>query len=354
MPDAPEIVLTIGGTEFEGWQAIEITRSLETLAAGAQFSLSDVWVPEDEPHRIREFDRCEVAVDGEPMLSGYITSVAAGYDGRRQSVSVAALSMTGLLAKSAADLRTGELIGQSLDAAARKLTAVHGITVRSDVAAANTPFGRIEIEPGETVAELLERLARQRGVFLTDNPEGELRITRPVPGRVQAVLEYGARGGILACDARFDGSDQHSEVAVKGQREGSDDWSVEAAAQPVGRARDASVGLRCPLVLISETQGDAAALTQRAEYEVALRRGRARVWTYTVADWRTEQGALWVSGEAVEVTDKWTGLERDTLLVIGTAFILDDDGARTVLTLAPPEGYELRGIPEKKPERSGW
>lgn len=345
--------MIVGGTEHRGWQSVEITRSLEVLATTVQLALSDRWAPDSAPRPIREFDLCSVTIDGEPVATGYVNAVSPSYDDEHHGVSVSVLSRTALLAKGAADLPSGELLGQTLEAVARKLAAPFGVDVVMAIDLPE-PFDRVQVEPGEAVAELLERLARQRGVFLTDDAAGNLVITRRGSDTSQGTLILGPRGNILGCEATFDGADVHSSVTVKGQREGSDDWSGAASAAPVGFATDAAVPLHCPLVILAETQGDSTAFQQRATYEVALRRGRARRWTYTVPDWRTEAGALWRHGEPVRVTDRLMDLNDALLLVVEVGFSFDDDGPKTRLTLGQPEGYDLRGVPAEKTEATGW
>lgn len=344
-----EVILEIDGQRWGGWQSVTITRSLETMAAQFSLSLTDRWAADQAPRPIRPFQHCRVLIDGDTVITGIIDEVQPGYDMDTHSVSVTGRSLTGQLADCAAGVPTGEMSGLSLAAAARRLIDPFGINV-IDLANAAGSFDRIEIEPGETVAEILERLALQRGVFLTDDPQGNLVITRRSERR-QGRIELG--GNARGCEATLSGVEQFSTYEVKGQTEGSDLWSGPVSASPSGSASDASVPLYRPMVILSETQGDATALRKRAVFEAALRRGRARQWVYELTGWRVDSWTLWEDNTLVTVRDDFMGLD-DLLLIISVELSLSEEGFRARITVAPPEGYDLLAIPEQKPEATGW
>lgn len=344
-----EVILEIDGKRWEDWQSVSIKRSLETMAAQFSLSLTDRWAADTAPRSIRPHQSCRVLIGDELIISGAIDEALPRYDASETGVDVSGRSLTGQLADCAAVLKGGELAGQSLAKVAQRLCAPHGVIV-ADATDGGAAFARVQIEPGELIAEVLERLARQRGVFLTDNAEGNLVITRR-SDRQGGPVTFGKN--VLTCKGRLSGTDQFSSYEIKGQTEGGDFLSPKASASSAGRAEDLSVPRHRPMVILSETQGDDAALRQRAVFEAALRRGRARQWVYEVDSWFDgDDGSLWRPNTIVPVTDPFMGLDG-LLLLVAVELVIDDQGRRASLTVAPPEGYDLLAIPEKKAEATG-
>jgi len=346
-----DVTLVIDGTEYRGWQSVSITRGLEMLAATFTFGMADPRTSEAKPRPFAEYMAVEVFIGDDLVLTGVIDDIAPSYDQNQHTISISGRSLTGQLADNSAEAEAGEFRNVSLASVAKTLCRPFGVQVEISSAAASEPFDRVQIEAGETVAELLERLARQRGVFLTDDVRGNLVITRRGE-TVQDRIKQGVHE-IISMKGGFKGTDRHSTVTVKGQRTGSDSWTASAAAAPVGRARDAGVPIHRPLVILSEIQGDHTALTDRAKYEVALRKGRSRRWTYELRGWRRRDRALWQSNELVSVVDPMVHLDAD-LLAVEVTSTLDRNGSRSELILAQPEGYDLRAVPETRAESTGW
>lgn len=348
-----DVILKVDGDDYGGWTSVEVRRSLEDVAGSFRLQVTDRWPDSGERRPLAPHVSCTLAIDGEPVLSGVIDDVAPSYDANSHSVQVSGRSTPGQLVDCACEIPTGELRGLSLAAIARRLAEPFGVDV-VDLAQATEPFPRVQVEQGETVFDILERLARQRGVFLTDNALGQLVIRRRSTD-LQCHIEKGVH--VLSASADLRGNDQFSNYTVKGQAEGSDRTAAGISARSSGRAVDASVPIHRPMIVLSETQGGSRALKERAEFEAALRRGRARRWTYAMQGWRRPDGALWATAEEVEVTDDFMGLVSERLLVVAVALSFNDQGEMVELELAPPEGFDL--IAEKvrvatKQQATGW
>ena len=342
-------ILEIDGERWEGWQSVSITRSLETMAAQFSMSLTDRWATDQAPRPILPHQKCRVLIGTENVITGVIDDALPRYDRDTVGVDVSGRSLTGQLADCPAVLEGGELTKVTLAQVAKRLAAAHGISV-IDYTDGGAPFARVQIEPGELVAEVLERLAQQRGVFVTDNAQGQLVITRRSDKR-GGPITFGKN--VLGCKGRLSGINQFSSYEVKGQTEGGDFLSPTVSASSVGRAKDVSVPLHRPMIILSETQGDEAALRQRAVFEAATRRGQSRQWVYEADSWYDGNGALWQYNTIVPVTDPYMALDGPMLL-LAVEFIIDDKGKRARLTVAPPEGYDLLAIPSRKAEATGW
>lgn len=349
----PEISLTIDDKTFAAWKGVRVRRALEEVAATFDLDLNDRSLPDLSVRRIAPFASFRLELDGEVILSGVIDEVAPSFDATSVRLRVKGRSLTGQLEDCACVFAKGSLNGLTLAQIAERVAEPFGVEI-VDLAKADEAFARVQIEEGETVFELLERLARQRGVFLTDNPDGALVIRRRSTD-LQGTLNEGSN--LLSGEAQISGRDQFSNYTLKGQGEGSDRTGPGISAGSAGRAVDASVPIHRPMIVLAERQGGSAELGKRAEFEAALRRGRARRWTLPVTGWRRGDGAFWQVGEEVEVTSAILGLEGERLLVVEASYAFDDRGEISELTVAPPEGYDLlaeRKTVSTRSTATGW
>ena len=352
-----DVTLTSRGRKHEGWKSVRIRRAMDEVASSFDLSLTDRWSADSEPVPLDTFEPVTVSIKGERVITGYVDAPSPSYDENTWTIDVSGRSRTGQLVDCSAVYGSGGLAGVTVADVARALAEPFGIGVVTDEDV-GAVFASVQIEPGETVSEVVDRLARQRRLWVSDTVDGNLRFLRR-SGAVQDTLIGPSNGSsnevnILSADGAFDGQEQFSEYTVKGQTIGSDLWTGEVSAAAVGKATDASVPLHRPLVILSETQGADAALRERAVYEAALRRGRARTVTYRVAGWSRGDRALWEVGKMVAVRDDRLRIDAN-LLVVATEFIRsEEDGIVTELTCAEPEAYDLLAIPETKAASPMW
>lgn len=351
-----EVTLLIDDKVFTGWKTVEVARSFESVAGGFSLSLTQVVPLAAQNRAIAPFVPCQLLLDGDPVVAGVLDQVSPKKDARSHSITAKGRSLPAQLVDCSCELMGGELRGLSIVAAARRLAQPFGVEV-VDLTEAGSgtdrPFQRIRIEQGESVFEVLERLARQRAVFLTDDAQGRLVIRRRSTA-LQGTLEIGVNA--LSVSADFNGQEQFSNYTLKGQSEGDDATGVAVSTGASAKAIDGSVPIHRPLIVLSEAGGGLSDLAERAQFEAALRRARGRRWTYQTAGWRTDAGTLWKIGEEVEVTDVDLALDHERLLAVEVQFTKDEGGELTNITLAPPEGYDLIAEKERveKAAATGW
>ncbi len=339
------VELFVGGRIFEGWESIEVSRGLDRSAGSFALRVSD------RPWGIRPGAPCSVALDGEKVLTGYVDTVAPSFDAKSHSLAVNGRSRVADLVDNSAEFAGGQFSGMTLGQIAAALAKPFGITVRSDQPAiasgAGAPFETVKLNPGETVFEVLEKLARHLSLVLTDNAQGDLVITAAARARADtALVESAAAGGnILAARGRFSVSGRHSSYRVLGQRKGLDSLTEKQAAQVEGIARDPGVAeLRHrPLVLQSATPLTPGLAGRLARHEAAVRYGRAAAVEVTLRGWRQgangTAGRLWVPNEIARLEAPRLALARD-MLIVAVTYSMGKGGMQTHLSLARPEAYD--------------
>src|SRR5262245_16365764 len=122
-----------------------------------------------------------------------------------------------------AGLGSRRLKGLTLAQIAERVTKPFGVMVVVP-APAGAPLPDVQIQQGETVHALIERLARAAGLLVTDDAQGRLVLTRAGYGpRTRAAGALVQGQNILAAAAELDTSAVFSEYEVKAHNPPPDD-----------------------------------------------------------------------------------------------------------------------------------
>lgn len=330
------VELKVNGAIFGGWKQVEIKTGIEQIAGTFQLQVSERWPGQDAPSPILPGYPCEVLLDGNPVVTGYIDGTEPGYDDQTHDISVSGRDKTGDLVDCSAIYKTGQWKNRRLDQIAADVCGPFNIKVKAlvDVGAS---FPSFNIQEGERAFETLDRAARMRAVLLVSDGLGSLLITRAGRERVATDLAEGVN--IKRARGKFDWKERFSHYVVKGQHRGTDNGSPGDAAGPGGDATDTVVDRYRPIVVLAEDQGHIATLKQRAEWEKNVRIGRANRATVTVQGWKHAAG-LWRPNYLVRLRSPLLYADLD-LLIAAVTYKLDSSGTTTELELCRPEAFDL-------------
>jgi prophage tail gpP-like protein len=330
----PDVELRVDGQKLTGWESVELVRSLEAVAGAFRLEVSD-----RDAFPIPEGAACELLLDGETMLTGWIDAIRPSFDARSRSVTVAGRDKTADLVDCSPLDSEQEFEGLRIDALARELVQPFGIAVSAQKALGDfgEPFERFAIQPGETCFEALDRAARLRGVLLTTDGLGRLVLEDPGLSRAEVALIEGLN--ILAGSGTFNRSGRYYRYVVRGQQAGSDLLYGEECSTEA-EAFDLSIRQARGLLIIAETSVDIETAQRRVEWEAAVRRARGSALSVTVQGWRQRAGGkLWKPNQIARVQSKTLRIDRD-LLVASTRFRLDArNGSTTELELMPVDAF---------------
>lgn len=350
------LTLSIGGRAYGGWASARVSRGIDRCATDFDFEVSERWAGEATPWRINPFDPCVVAVDGAPILTGYVDDVRPMIDGTQHSVRICGRSKTEDLIDCKPDIAGGQFSGFTLAAIARAVSAPFGIgVIDASGGLANNTFGDASLERGETAFAFLERLGRLSGVLLSDDVNGNLVLTTAGAARAAGSLIQGRN--ISVARAELTSRHRFSDYIVKGQHAlgspgGTASWSgaggvgggtapppstVQTAQEAV--AHDASVPRYRPCVVLAESMLTGAGMQLRANWLMQSAFGRSTSAEITVAGWRQPDGTLWTVNQIVPVTAPVLGVDRD-LLIAGVSFQVNSyHGRVTILRVGPVEAF---------------
>lgn len=328
-----DLVLKVGGAEFRGWSEVNLQGSIRQLARKCKLKVSQIDPLPKEFGGLTPGEEFEVLIDGAPWMTGYIDLFQPSYSATDHSLTVAARSRVKDLVAGCVDIDAGEFANYTLAAIARRVARDFDINVvvEADVGAA---FADVTLQPSETAFRLLDRLARQRGVMLTDKPDGALWM----PGRtIKTVGRYiDASPEVLKADARLTEEPLRSAFIVRGQQAQLGLMDSETATQPEGRV-DIEGRRHCPKILLAETPGDAAAMRERALWAAAMATGASQVVNLTVQGWRAPDGSVFQPYTNLELELPKIGIARPMVIESVSLSRNLDNGTRAQLILVPEE-----------------
>ena len=81
-------------------------------------------------------------------------------------------------------------------------------------------------------------------------------------------------------------------------------------------------------------------LAARANWEMTVHAGRALRHVVVAQGWKDDKGTLWQPNGMVKVTSSKLGCD-ETLLIVATRHIEDEQGTRTELIVTRPDAFKL-------------
>ncbi|HWJ74692.1 MAG TPA: hypothetical protein VNX29_16135 [Kaistia sp.] len=328
------------GQIFEGWTDVSVVPGFNDVATRFRLSVTEPTSAAGQVlgWQIRPDDPIQIKLGGVQVVNGYVDVRQAAYDAGSHGVEIAGRSITALAVDAAAVTDEGKPVGPfagyKLDEIARALLdpLSIGLKVLGDIGA---PFPNVTAQFGESIFELLARLARLRGFHLHDDPDGDLVLSNQLPTSDASVgLIEGVN--ILSASAMVDLSSQTDKIIVVGQMPGNDDAYGAAVANQTASVTNDKAKRRRQKVIIMEEPGDKEDMKTRANLEMAqLVKGQAKVQV-SVQGWFKADGSLWAIADVVKLNSAMLLID-DHLAVEAIEFVQSDsEGTLTRLDLVPP------------------
>lgn len=336
----PSIVLKADGKIHSGWKNILVRLSMESIADVFDLTISDRWSKSNTRPTLKEDTPCEVWLEDQKLVTGFINDVATEYDADSHEINLVGRSKLGDLVDCAVEAQSFK--NQTLDKMAKTLCEPFGINVIVN-ANVGKPFVKKTIGMGESPFEFLDRLAKIRAVRLLSDREGNLVISRASNERITTALELGKN--ILRASGTFTSRDRFKDYIVYGQSEGTDDSFGASASENKGESKDAGIKRHRPMVSVADGTVDKDDCKKRAQWERNTRYGRSRAIVYTVLGWQHANG-LWLPNQLVPVKDSYMNINEDRLIVSVQFSIDDSAGQITEIQLMPKEAFELVELPD--------
>jgi prophage tail gpP-like protein len=160
---------------FRDWISVTVRWGMEE-AFVASFSLQ-LTEPDPKALKLAPGDRVDISLGGKEVIKdGYIKTRQASYDATRHAIRIDGLAKTGPMLEVSVDRKDVQFQDYTFEAIANKLLQPIGVKFKfaKKPKGAEEKFKNVIIHRGERIYEALERLARQRAIWLSTDGDGTL------------------------------------------------------------------------------------------------------------------------------------------------------------------------------------
>ncbi len=334
-----QLILKVAGTEFRGWERIEVNRGLDALCGAYQVSLTDSWSGHPDRWQIEAGSPCEVWIGDDLVGTGYAPRGRYKDTGTKRTIELEIRDKTQDLVDCSAVRDPGSWRGRKLEQIASDLARPFGIKVTA-VASTGEAFAKFAIEQGETVFSAIQRMCQARGVLPITTAAGDVQIINPGSTRAGYALTLGVNLEEIEFDN--DISERFSDYIVKGYAGHKDRGGGQ---HPKATAQDLGVTRYRPLLIVHDDQATSAVVDKRARWEASVRSARSQKVTVTLPGWREPAtGELYTFDRVVHVLADRDGVDADLLIGSVRYFIDGKKGRRTEARLMPTAAYSLEPV----------
>jgi len=346
MPNPDELcVISVAGTSYQDFETIWVRAEY-----GANFRTFRVTASENSDNlptmfsqiKVTPGDEFTMTLGGLTAIVGWVYETQRYYDANRHGLLIAGRSLAADSTKNAVMKPGGEFKNYSIKSIIDSVLqgAGFGVEYKGNAAAASQPMKeRVQVYPGESQFELIERILRMKGGIIGDNAQGNMVLHFPSPitgalsGSITGELVEGQN--ILSARATVRDIQIATMGAAMTQKPGNDKEHgpmTNDLAWIVGNNWSGR-GRMSPIAFISEMATDLQTLKQRLAFEMAWRASEAILVEITVQGWKTQAGELWEPMNTALVNSPML-LLSEALIIKAVTFLQDaTGGTRTIIEL---------------------
>lgn len=339
MPKPSEVaVLIVGGFRFQDWETVWVQHRY-----GEPFSLFRFTCAEREPLpdrwqslRFKPGDRCLIELGGKLAMNGYIITRQIAYEANHHGVQLDGRGGTDWAAKSSVESQTHSWDNKNIVQVTQDVLKYYPVGLKVIGEPDLTPFKRLQANPGETVWDFLERIARPRGVILGSDHLGNFLLIGPHPEPIVDRLIEGHN--ILKCQCIITIDPLLQKYSGTAQTAGGDDKRGTEASEQFATVFGTAPVYSHRITPAEQPVWNLAELQRRTEHEALWHEGATIEAHVTVPGWLRSDGDLWRVGKVHEVNSPMALLKNRPLAIEMATFTQDrNSGTLTTLKMVRPE-----------------
>lgn len=303
MPDPKTVAeISVNGTKYTGWETVEVSRSFDDRTVTSfKFTATESdgyasWAA----LKIKPGDKCQIILGGRPAIEkGYIEIRQASYTSKAHGLLLAGRCYTGDVIDSSVDAKSGQFKNTTYEQVCRSVLQPHGVKFRVD----NQPdgdgkFKLVNVQFGETVWSLVERLTRQVNLHLREETDGTIVAFKGTRGSAGDLAEG---RNILSGFCEIDYTGLFDRNVSVSQSPGSDQAWGEKARNAEAVQTTSVLGRNRLNKFLAEEPGDQETMKRRVQREVDEQIGTSTTVRVTVPGWFSG-GDLWLNEIGKTVT----------------------------------------------------
>lgn len=334
--------LVVGNQQWIGWQRIAVTRSMDSVPANFDLEVTEHY-PLAADVSMQPGSPCQVLIGNDVVITGYIDRYAAAVSPQQHSVRISGRSKSEDLVDCSAFVGQADdpgfqVYGGTALSIAQELAQPYGVTIAS-IAGPGAEIPQFNIDFGQTVWEIIDRITRFSKLIAYDMPDGSIQLAQAgtesmASGFYQAQNVEQAQVS-YSMDERFSEYEGHmlSSYAFSDQA-GLDATKVGDVVKDEGVPR-----FRRRYILSEQSLNSNFLAHDRAQWECNRRKGRSQAVTLTCDGWRDAAGKLWAINHKAPLQIPAIKLQTSDWLIAGLTFQRDEGGQHCIVTMMPPEAF---------------
>lgn len=350
-PGAADVLtLTVGNVSVTGWQRVSVTRPLAAIPASFSIEATERY-PNAADIDLKAGQPCTVKIGADLVLTGYVdrytSSISASQhtirvEGRSKSEDLVDCSALVANTSAGSDSTPGmQILNGDAISIARKLAAPYNIEILTNFTGPLQPIPQFNINLGETVWEIIDRITRYAELIPYDLPDGSLMFS--AVGTESMASGFTVGDNVETADVMFsmDQRYQEYEAHVTAMMALGTDAGVNSPG--VGEiVKDEEVPRFRKLYIVSEQYVMGMPLAgKRALWEKNHRWGQSFNFTVTTDAWRDAAGKLWSPNCLAPIVAPQLKLADKHWLIGTVTYTRDEGGQHAHLSLWPKEAFSV-------------
>ena len=329
--------VVVQGRRFDDWESVFVQHRwaepfpIFRFTAAERDPIPNLW----EKLQFKPGDECAIYLGGHLAISGVILLRQTSYDANAHGVMLQGVGTTWYAARGSIIDKDGNYDDHTFEKAATRAIKPFGVGLKIIGKLDATPFKKLQVEPGETLWNFLERIARPRGVVMGSDHQGNFLLIGDHGYPISAQLQEGHN--ILRCQCTISKEAMFSDYIVRGQTAGGDEKQGRDASEQEALAKGTAKRYSPLLTPAEQPVWNQAEMAARAKNESVWHEGTEVRASITVQGWfMPGGGGLWRTGDNISVYSPMAMLNMG--LKIETATFTQDDkgGTTTQLELVAP------------------
>lgn len=338
-------VLMVAGRNYTSWTSVMVRRAYGGTASECEFTAAE---PLDtnadfSNWKIRPGDQCTVKLAGILAFTGFVFVRQGSFNAGQHGLMVTCRSVTADAVDST--VLPQEYKGYTFEALASALAKQAGVNliIRGSSPSLARPFPRFSADPEETIFSAVDRLARMRGLHLTDDASGNwiADVFDPKAAQKGQLVEG---KNLLEARASIDGSHAFHITNISAQRPGNDQTNGRACRDNSATVTNHAVRSTRRRALIMEEPGSPQDCAARANYETSWNAAAIVDCHCVVHGWLSAPGALWASGLNYAVKSPMLDLDMVLAARQVTYRQTSEGGSRTEIDLCTPNALAFAAV----------
>ncbi len=341
-------VLTVGGRAYSGWTSVMLRRVYGGACSDFEFTAAeplDTGTTDYSNWKISVGDQCTIMLAGILAFTGYVFVRQGSFNATQHGLMVTGRSLTADAVDSSAPVNGGQYKGYTFQALASALAKQAGVNlvIKGSSPDLSRAFPQFSIAYGETVFMAVERLARLRGLHITDDAKGNW-IADAFDPKTSSAGQLVEGKNVIEARASIDGSRSFNIINIVGQRPGDDQTNGTPSRDVSASLTNSNARPTRRSIMIMEEPGSPQDAVTRANHETAYNATDLVDCHCGVQGWQSAPGTLWDTGLNYTVKSPMLDLDR-TLASRQVIYRQSEAGSRTEIDLCTPESLAFSSTP---------